>query len=249
MNLLRQEQIKRYIESKNVATIKELMAIFPDISLMTLHRDLNTLESMGIITKYRGGVKSVHHPEDIEFNIRLKENSTGKISMVKKALKLIKPQSSIFLDAGTSSLILARNLPDIDLNIITVSPNVALELCKLQNCTVNLCGGTMNRKNLSVSGMNTLNLLSKMNIDIAFIGVSGCSLENGFTCGTEADMQIKKLVIEKARTRIVMFGADKLKRIMPFTFASVSDVDYIISDGSLPEAFEKNAISSGVKIL
>lgn len=249
MNRIRQESIKKYIESQSVATIKELRELFPEVSLMTLHRDLNALEEMGIITKYRGGVRSVHHPDDIEFNIRLKENTAGKISMMKKAMKLLQPQSSIFLDASTSNLILARNLPDMDLNITTISPNIALELCRRKSFTVNLCGGTMNPRTLSVSGINTLELLEKINIDVAFIGVSGCSCEVGFTCGTEADMLIKKLVIRKARSSVVLCGTDKLKRLMPYTFAEIVDVDYIISDEPLPEDFVRKSKESGVKIL
>lgn len=249
MNLIRREQLKNYIESKNIATIKELRALFPDISLMTLHRDLTSLESLGIITKYRGGVRSVRHPDDVEFNIRMKENNAGKMSIVKKAMKLIKPQNSLFLDAGTSNIFLARNLPDIDLNITTISPNIALELCKLQNPVVNLCGGTMNRKNLAVTGINTIDFLEKINIDIAFIGVSGCSAEAGFTCGTEADMQIKRMIIKKARTSVIMCGTDKFKRLMPFTFANISDVDYIISDAPLPDEFAQKVVTGGVKIL
>lgn len=249
MNRIRQEQIKKYVEGRNVATIKELQALFPDVSLMTLHRDLTALEEMGIITKYRGGVRSVHQPDDIEFNIRMKENNAGKTSMMKKAMKLLHPQSSVFLDASTSNLILARNLPDMDLNITTISPNIALELCRLKNSTVTLCGGTMNPRTLSVSGGNTLSALENINIDLAFIGVSGCSCEAGFTCGTEADMLIKRLVIKKARTRVVLCGADKFKRLMPFTFAGLSDVDYIISDEPLPEDFAKKSEEAGVKIL
>ena len=68
MNRIRQEQIKKYVESKNVATIQELRELFPEVSLMTLHRDLSALEEMGIITKYRGGVRSVNQLDDIEFN-------------------------------------------------------------------------------------------------------------------------------------------------------------------------------------
>lgn len=249
MNRIRQERIKKYIESQSIATIKELRELFPEVSLMTLHRDLSALEEMGIITKYRGGVRSVHQPDDVEFNIRMKENNTGKMSMMKKAMKLIKPQSSIFLDASTSNLILARNLPDMDLNITTISPNIALELCRLKNPTVSLCGGTMNPRTLSVSGANTLDILGKLNIDLAFIGVSGCSSEAGFTCGTEADMMIKSLVIRKARTSVILCGADKFKRLMPYTFANISDVDYIISDEALPEEFVKKSEENGVKIL
>lgn len=249
MNRIRQERIKKYVESKNVATIGELRALFPEVSLMTLHRDLTALEQMGIITKYRGGVRSVHQLDDIEFNIRMKENTAGKTSMMKKAMKLLHPQSSIFLDTSTSNIILARHLPDMDVNITTISPNIALELCRLKNATVNLCGGTMNPRTLSVSGINTLELLEKINIDLAFIGVSGCSGEVGFTCGTEADMQIKRLVIRKARTSVVLCGADKFKRLMPFTFAKISDVDYVISDEPLPEDLVRSCEENGVKIL
>ena len=249
MNRIRQEQIKKYVESKNVATIQELRELFPEVSLMTLHRDLNALEDMGIITKYRGGVRSVHQLADIEFNIRMKENTAGKISMVKKAMKLLRPQSSVFLDTSTSNIILARNLPDMDLNITTISPSIALELCRLKNATVNLCGGRMNPRTLSVSGINTVETLEKINIDLAFIGVSGCSSEVGFTCGTEADMLVKRVVIKKARTSVVLCGADKLKRLMPYTFAGFSDVDYIISDEPLPDDFARRCEECGVKIL
>lgn len=249
MNRIRQEQIKKQVESKSFITIKELRELFPEVSLMTLHRDLSALEQMGILTKYRGGVRSVHQPDDIEFHIRMKENTAGKTSMMKKAVKLLHPKSSIFLDSGTSSIILSRNLPDMELNITTVSPNIALELCRLKNSTVNLLGGTVNPRTLSVSGNNTLQLLEKINIDIAFIGVSGCSVDAGFTCGTEADMQIKRLVIQKARTTVVLCGADKLKRLMPFTFAGIPEVDYIVSDEPLPEDFVKRCEENGVKIL
>ena len=249
MNRIRQEQIKKYVESKNVATIQELRELFPEVSLMTLHRDLSALEEMGIITKYRGGVRSVNQLDDIEFNIRMKENTAGKMSMMKKAMKLLRPQSSVFLDTSTSNIILARNLPDMDLNITTISPNIALELCRLKNATVNLCGGMLNPRTLSVSGINTLEILEKINIDLAFIGVSGCSSEVGFTCGTEADMLVKRVVIKKARTSVVLCGADKLKRLMPYTFAGFSDVDYIISDEPLPEDFALRCKESGVIIL
>lgn len=249
MNRIRQEQIKKHVERKNIATIKELQELFPEISLMTLHRDLSALEEMGVLTKYRGGVRSVRQADDIEFNIRMKENTSGKLSMIKKAMKLMHPQSSIFLDTSTSNLILARNLPDIELNITTISPNIALELCRLKNSTVNLCGGTVNPRTLSVSGINTLEAIKSINIDMAFIGVSGCSGDVGFTCGTEADMMIKRLVIQKARTSVVFCEAEKFKRLMPFTFAEITDVDYIISDGSLPESFVRQCEEKGVKIL
>ena len=107
MNRIRQEKIRSFVESKNVATIKELQKLLPDVSLMTIHRDLDSLERRGVLTKYRGGVRSIKHFEDVEFNVRLKENNPGKLLMAKKAMTLLQPHSSIFLDAGTSNLFLA----------------------------------------------------------------------------------------------------------------------------------------------
>lgn len=246
---IRQEHLRRYIEGKNIVTIKELQKLFPDVSLMTIHRDLDALEAEGVVVKFRGGARSVIHAGDPEFNVRIQENNTGKVAMARKALKLIQPHSSVFLDASTSNLVLAQNLPDINLNVFTTGPSIALELCRLHNPVVTLCCGTMNRKNLAVSGQNTLEMLEKINIDLAFIGVSGCSEEAGFTCGTEGDMRVKNMVIQKARTSVLMCGKEKFSYLMPYTFARLSDADYLITDGDLPDSFLEAARNADLTIL
>ena len=249
MNQIRLDKMKTYIESKNVVTIKELQVLFPEVSLMTIHRDLDALVENGAVVKFRGGAKSVRHNGDPEFNVRIGENNSGKFTIAQKALELIQPHSSVFLDASTTNLMLARSLPDINLNIVTTGPSIALELCRLHNPVVTLCCGTINRKNLALSGQNTLEMLDKINIDLAFIGVSGCSVEAGFTCGTEGDMLVKRMVIQKARTSVVMCTKDKLKCLMPYTFAQLSDVNYMISDETMPETFRAAAKQAGLKIL
>ena len=246
---IRQEQIREYIEEKNVVTIKELQALFPNVSLMTIHRDLDALEDSGTLVKFRGGAKSVRLTGDPEFNVRMRENNIGKESMARKALAMIQPHTSVFMDASTTNLALVKNLPDINVNIITTGPSIALELCRLHNPVVTLCCGTINRKNLALYGQNTLEMLEKINIDLAFIGVSGCSVDAGFTCGTEGDMLVKKLVIQKARTSVLMCGREKFSCLMPYTFATLADVDYVISDDTMPESFVKAAKEQGVTLL
>jgi DeoR/GlpR family transcriptional regulator of sugar metabolism len=216
---------------------------------MTIHRDLDTLEATGAIVMFRGGARSVRYAGDPEFNVRMRDNNSGKLLIARKAMELIQPHSSIFLDASTTNLSLARNLPDMNLNIFTTGPSIALELCKLHNPVVTLCCGTINRKNLALSGQNTLEMLEKINIDQAFIGVSGCSVEAGFTCGTESDMLVKRLVIRKARTVVMLCDHAKFSRLMPYTFADFKDVDYLISDKPLPESIRKAAQEGGVTIL
>lgn len=249
MYSIRQEQIREYIEDKNVVTIKELQALFPNVSLMTIHRDLDALEKIGAVVKFRGGAKSVRLAGDPDFNVRMRENNAGKTAIARKALELIQPHSSVFLDASTTNLALAKNLPDINLNIITTGPSIALELCRLHNPVVTLCCGTINRKNLAISGQNTLEMLDRINIDVAFIGVSGCSVDAGFTCGMEGDMLVKRLVISKARTSVAMCGQEKFSCLMPYTYAKLSDMDYLITDGVVPESFAQAAKEANVTIL
>ena len=249
MYSIRQEQMRAYIEEKNVVTIKELQSLFPDVSLMTIHRDLDALQKSGTIVKFRGGAKSVRHAGDPEFNVRMRENNVGKSAIAKKALELIQPHSSIFLDASTTNLALARILPDINLNIFTTGPSIALELCRLHNPVVTMCCGTINRKNLAVSGQNTLQMLESINIDVAFIGVSGCSVDAGFTCGRESDMLVKRLLINKARTSVAMCGQEKFNCLMPYTYAKMGDFDYLITDGEVPEPFARAAKEVNMTIL
>lgn len=249
MYSIRQEQLKKYIEQNNVVTIKELQALFPQVSLMTIHRDLDALERDGAVVKFRGGARSVRHTGDPEFNVRMRENNAGKVTIARKALELIQPNTAIFLDASTTNLALAQNLPDIHVNVFTTGPSIALELCRLHNPVVSLCCGTINRKNLAVSGQNTLEMLQNINIDLAFIGVSGCSVEAGFTCGTESDMLVKRMVIKKARTSVLMCSREKFRCLMPYTFAALADADYLISDEPLPDAFAQAAEEAGVKVL
>ena len=249
MNRIRQDKIKEYIEEKNVVSIKELQELFPEVSLMTIHRDLDVLEDTGAIVKFRGGARSVRYAGDPEFNVRMRDNNSGKLLIARKAMELIQPHSSIFLDASTTNLTLARTLPDMNLNIFTTGPSIALELCRLHNPVVTLCCGTINRKTLALSGQNTLEMLEKINIDMAFIGVSGCSVDSGFTCGTEGDMLVKRLVIQKARTSVVMCTQEKLRCLMPYTFATMKDVDYLISDAPMPDVFQKAAKETGTVLL
>ena len=249
MNRIRQDKIKEYIEEKNVVSIKELQELFPEVSLMTIHRDLDVLEDTGAIVKFRGGARSVRYAGDPEFNVRMRDNNSGKLLIARKAMELIQPHSSIFLDASTTNLTLARTLPDMNLNIFTTGPSIALELCRLHNPAVTLCCGTINRKNLALSGQNTLEMLEKINIDMAFIGVSGCSVDSGFTCGTEGDMLVKRLVIQKARTSVGMCTQEKPRCLMPYTFATMKDVDNLISDAPMPDVFQKAAKETGTVLL
>lgn len=251
MNQIRREKIRKYIQEKGAVSVKEINSLFPDVSVMTIHRDLAKLEEERLIIRTRGGAMSINHHgvNEGKLETRMQSNMKEKREMAQKALPLIFTDSAVFFDAGTSCMALAQALPDIDLNVFTTAPNIAIELSKLINPTIHMCGGTLNRANLAVSGASTLSLLENINIATAFIGVSGYTPDGGFTCGKEDEMQVKRLIMKKAARKVILMDSTKCGKIFPYKFADIEDVDYIVSDGNLPEEFIERAQEAEVIVL
>ncbi len=249
MKIERRERIRAILKKKEFISIRDLQAIFPDVSLMTLHRDLDALEQEGVLVKVRGGARMAHLTAEPMLDIRSQLNIREKQTIAKKALSLIPEGASVFLDAGSTNLVLAGMIPDVNLNVFTTGPSIALELCHLVNPSINLCGGNINRANLAVSGQSTLDNLEKINIDIAFIGASGLANDSGFMCGKESEMLVKRRIIQKARLSVVLCDSSKFGRLLPYTFATLQDINVLISDAPLPDDLARSAWATGVEIL
>ena len=251
MNQIRREKIRKYIQENGAATIKEINALFPDVSVMTIHRDLAKLEEERLIIRTRGGAMALnyHGVTESKLETRMQSNVVEKREMAEKALQLIYTDSAVFFDAGTSCMSLAQALPEIDINIFTTAPNIAVELSRLMRPTIHMCGGTLNRANQAVSGASTLAMLENINISTAFLGVSGYTADGGFTCGKEDEMQVKRLIMKKAACKVILMDSSKCGKIFPYMFGKMEDVDYVISDGKLPEEFVKQAKEANVIVL
>ncbi len=246
MNILRREKMKDFIRQHGVVSLKELSQAFPDVSVMTLHRDLSYLSGEGEIQRIRGGAKFVGEIGASEGDI---PNKSAKDIIARKAVDFVQEGSAIYIDCGTTMLELARIIPDMYLNVVTCGANVALEVAKKVRPTVNLCGGVLNRNNLSTTGSFAEIILSQINIDVAFVSASGFSEEGGFTCGFESQASFRRLLIEKARSVIVLIDSSKIGRMLPFTFAEMKDVDYLISDKHLPQYILDMAKEKHVEVL
>lgn len=251
MNTVRREEIKKFIEKNSIVSLKELAAEFSEVSAMTIHRDLDVLEQQGLIERIRGGARIArdNHEREPAFEKREVVNREAKRIIAEKAVDFIKQGSAVFFDAGTTMMQLARVTPDINVSIVTSGPNIALELAGKQNTVVNVCGGTLDRTNLTLSGRAAVEMISGVNIDVAFLAASGYSAEGGFTCGRESEAYIKRVVAEKARTVILLMDSSKTESMLPFTFADMSGIDYLITDGKLPPAVIEAAEGAGVKVL
>ena len=182
----RREQIKKHIISKGFVTLTELSSLFPDVSTMTLRRDLEYLETQGEIVRTKGGAKSIMHlsmQKEEAYNRREYINPELKRELAEKAAALIEDNSCVFFDAGSTVMEIVKALGQKSMYTITSGPNIAMELSKNKNCTINVVCGHLHRENISLSGLTSIEFLKDINIGTAIIAASGFTERSGFTCG------------------------------------------------------------------
>ena len=252
MNSERRAIIKKLLHTKPFVSLKELTDLFPNVSSMTVRRDIDYFEKQGEAIKVRGGARSMKFittSMEEEFPSRMQKNIPAKEALAKKAIDMLETGRSIFLDSGTTMMTMANLLPDERLTITTTGPNIALELVNKKQTIVNLVGGMLNRDNISVSGTQAIRFLEDINIDTAFIVPSGASAHTGLTCGNYSECELKKHIVEKARKIIVLLDTSKLDKSLPYTFCDLKSVYAIITNGILPDDIERLAETNGVQII
>jgi len=250
----RQNEILTIIENKGDVSLQDLSLRFPDISVMTLRRDLITLETSGHVVRTRGGAVGIKmlgtiSGEEDAYSSRARENMAGKKIIADKALRFIQKGSSMYLDAGSTIMCLATNIPDENYSIVTNGVNIAQKLVQNSKISVVLPGGTVNSHTLSVSGPNSLSFLDNVNLELAFMSASAFSLNSGFTVSNIYECELKKKVIKRAKKVIMLMDSSKIDKQLLFTVTGLEDIDVFICDTSLPDYIKEAAQALNIEIL
>ena len=238
----RRSSILTIIDEYGEISLAKLCSLFPDVSSMTIRRDLSELENRGNIIRTRGGALSVRkiNPglslkgEENEYSLRARENILQKKEIAKKALPFVQKGRSIYFDAGSTIMALAEIIPNDTMTIITNGINVAQRLVSNSNINVMVPAGSVNRNTLSVSGTDSLNFIDKINIELAFMSASAFSPEAGFTVSNVNEAELKRKVISRAKKTILLMDQSKIGKDLLFTLADISDIHVLITDGGLP---------------
>ncbi len=248
----RQVLINEYIQARGEVSLSALKKLVPNVSEMTIRRDLEALESGGKIIRIHGGARSVKAinmlVEDV-FSKRSMTNTAQKRLIAEKALSYVGDNSSVFIDSGSTAMALAEIIPDKKLLISTCGLNVAAELLRLKNSRINLIGGEVNKDSISTYGPSARLAVDSINIDVAFIAATAFSPKYGFSCGHSHDSELKNAVLKRAMLRIVLMDSSKIGTMMPYTFADASDIDILICDDNITEESRALFAENGAKVI
>lgn len=247
----RRKSIVEMVDQAGTISFTELKTRFSGVSEMTLRRDLEFLDSAKQIIRIHGGAKSVDMiiGTDDLFSKRSLRNAEAKKEIVAKAVQLLKPNTSIYLDSGTTVTELAKVVPDIPSLIFTSSITAAVELSKLSQPQLSLIGGRVNKYSLSIAGTRSLAFLQNVNLDICFLGTTGYAPGQGFTIGAEEEYELKREIIRRTEKVVMLMDSKKIGYAYTFTIAQLSEVDVIVSDGMLDEETLRDFRQNGITVL
>ncbi len=246
------EEIAEFLDKRGKLTLTQLEAFFPNVSQMTLRRDLLHLEQEGKIIRVRGGAMSVKEVQKVSGEAYAKKtasHSDEKIKIAQKAAGLIDDGSSIFLDGGTTALHLAKEIPNLNLNIFTNGLAVAIELSKKKNLNINVLGGQIIRDNLSTASPVAKTYFEDTNFELAIISASAFTVESGFSCGSQVEADLLRLVRRKAKSVYMMLDSSKIGKIMPYTFAHLEDINVLITDENFPAELKQTFADHNIVVM
>ncbi|WP_140846558.1 DeoR/GlpR family DNA-binding transcription regulator [Paracoccus sp. FO-3] len=182
----RHQKIRAMLASFGQVSIDRIVESF-GVSRQTVRRDLIEMEQSGILRRVRGGAVPVE-TEDMEFSVRITQRLQEKRAICVAALQLLKSHQTIFMDAGSTTTIMAEVLAGptglTDLTVITNSLEVAMRLAQNtpeNGVRVQLLRGPVRRDPLETWGGATVADIYSYHADIALLSPLGVDAALGAT--------------------------------------------------------------------
>ena len=229
----RQKDILQILKEHKSAYVADLAkALY--VSEATIRRDLSEMKSMGLVERSHGGALLPENAEEVSIFFRMEKNANEKERAATKALRLLPPFKSVFIDSSSTALALAER---IDLSFKTVVTNswpTALQLSKKPNINLILLGGAVQFNTNSTTGGWTARQLNDFAFDLM---ISSCAavLDDGAFERSLDQKEIKRAAFWRCKQRILLIDHTKFTAHGTYQWCSLSDYDYVVTDTTPPE--------------
>lgn len=248
----RREQILELIRERGTVTVEEI-ARQMQVSAVTIRRDLEQLDRVGTVRRVHGGATLVHAGPTFlvgRFTKHAQEHPREKAAIGRLAATLVQNGETIIIDAGTTTLELARNLSGKQrVTAVCTAVNVAEELENIPGITVMLTGGTMRSRVNSLVNPLLEASLARVYADKVFLALTGLDAARGVSTKDFAEADVKRLLVRAGRTVIALADHSKLGQAMPAFVARPDALQMLITDERADPAQVKALETAGVKVL
>jgi DeoR/GlpR family transcriptional regulator of sugar metabolism len=234
----RQDRILELIRAHGFVKGSELSEVL-GVSTVTIRQDLELLSERGLVSRMFGG--AVAGPGDM-LDSKASGQAVNKRETKQRigaaAAGQIQPGETVLLDGGTTTLEVARRLPENGgVTVVTCAPMVALEAVNRAGVTVILCAGQLNAQTLSVTGPPVEQLLRDVRAHRLFLATCSVDLAHGLGEHSFAGAQSKRALIASACQVVLVCDSSKFRASAPMRVASLDVVHQVITDEGVPQPF------------
>ena len=246
----RHQLILQRLEADGRVSVSELSHRV-GVSEMTIRRDLETLEQAGALSRVHGGaVPSQSQSYEPPFAVRATRNLAAKQRIGKAAAALLHEGETAVLDAGTTTLEVARALRGRrNLRLLALSLHIADHLVDEPGLTVMLAGGIARPGERSMIGWLAEQTFENLSFDTIFLTVGGIDLEHGLTEYNLDDAAVKRVAFASSRRRIAVADASKLGRTAFARIAPIEQLDVLVTDAAASNTFLDGIRDAGVEVV
>ncbi|AGX43191.1 DeoR/GlpR family DNA-binding transcription regulator [Clostridium saccharobutylicum] len=216
--------ILQELKQKGIVSVTDLVNIL-DASESTVRRDLNSLDSEGLLKKIHGGAILIGEStskHDYQVNVRQTLNSEEKKLIAKYAAGLIKENDVIYLDAGTTTELLIDFIEAKNITVVTNGISHAKKLLE-KGIKTFILGGELKAVTEAIVGSSAVDDLKKFNFSKAFLGTNGVSNKNGYTTPDMNEAMVKAEAMKRSSESFVLADQSKLEEVSFITFGAITD--------------------------
>ncbi len=244
------KQIENYINENELCSLDHLCEVF-NISKATLRRDLSTLEKSGSIRKVYGGVASNKKDakELVPFMQREITHNEEKLHIGKLAAELVSDGETIYIDSGTTTLLMAEFIKNKNITVVTGNLNLINVLQEYPNINIIGVGGQLARGTNSFVGDLAVNTVLSLNISKAFMAATGASLDAGLTNTSPLETAIKKSAIAKSKKIYALIDSSKWGVVSLMTYANLNQITGIITNKAPRSKYSEYCNVHNIKLI
>ena len=245
----RRQRIRSIVEARRAARLEDL-SVALGVSQATVRRDLDELEAEGRVRRVHGGVVAVDERQgEPHFEVKAAEAADEKDRIAARAVAMLAPDDTVYLDSGSTVLAAARLLHGWDrLTVVTNSLPAIVELAG-RGPRLIVVGGEYRATSQALVGPLSQFLLENVHVNRAFIGSYAVSLGDGLTTTDPAEAFTKKLALERATQVVLLADSRKLGGRSFVHAGGLESVDVLVTDTGIDDRIVRSLERRGITVI
>ncbi|MDO9496136.1 MAG: DeoR/GlpR family DNA-binding transcription regulator [Nocardioides sp.] len=248
----RQQAIAQLVAARGRLSVNALAEEYA-VTTETVRRDLTALERLGLVHRVHGGAVPAGALAAIESGLGERDaaNTDSKDRIARAAIALLPASGgTVLFDAGSTTIRVLSHLPrDHRLTVVTHAVPIAARLVSYPQVELHLLPGRVRSTTQAAVGADTVAALDDLRADLVFLGTNGLSVEHGLTTPDRDEAATKRALVRAARRVVVLADSSKLGRELAVRFATLDDIDTLVTDAGIPDDIRQALERADVEVV